>query len=512
MGPKAEKAKAPKAEKAEKAPKEAKAPKASLQDMAAAIGVPMKQMKVSAADYYKRVDNADPESRALLIERMPSQLRAGWAKHQASKAPEAPVVRRVLKKKPTSVAEKPVVVAEKPEAPARKVVLQRLLPHVQDRIDDIIRKVSVEYTPEVWNKVAPAKRGTLYNALRGMEETGYEYQQGYNIPKFTMLPHVKKSYDLYNQRGDTTNRKAKQSLEAFKESAEPAVRRVLKKKPVMVAVPEAPPAPAMKIPMERQRKAFSDSMAPKIAMMPTDRVTWKMTDAQKAVRRAGLSQKEKKELDEWNADRAERIEKRKTRALGNLLNYWRDMGEGREKKNSAFRKGVIEDVNVALGYYPRSSIPEYAMKVYLRSDEGKRYLAQEEAKQASKEPAEPAVRRVMKKPVMVAEKSEAVAPAFKPYALDFKNKSPERLDLEHRISTAYNTIRRYRDPSFNDMYNLQQKKSRDQIMSDVDIINAAFPEEAIPDVLLKYWYKTPEGKRYLSEEAKQKASKAPKKK
>jgi len=98
MGPK--EAKAPKEEKAEKAPKEAKAPKASLQDMAAVIGVSMKQMKASAADYYKRVDNADPESRALLMERMPSQLRAGWEKHLASKAPkDAPAVRRVLKKK-----------------------------------------------------------------------------------------------------------------------------------------------------------------------------------------------------------------------------------------------------------------------------------------------------------------------------------------------------------------------------------------------------------------------------
>lgn len=238
MGEKEPKAKAP---KAEKAPKEAKAPKASLQDMAAAVGVPMKQMKASAADYYKRVDNADPESRALLMERMPAQLRAGWEKHLASKAPKDA----------------------------------------------------------------------------------------------------------------------------------PAVRRVLKKKPVMVAVPEAPPAPApaMKIPMERQRKAFSDSMAPKIAMSPPP-------------------------------------------------------------------------------------------------------------------------------------------PAFKPYALDFKNKSPERLDLEHRVSVAYNTVRRYYDPSHDDLYKLQQKKSRDQIMRDVDIMNIAMPDDVIPDVLLKYWYKTPEGKRYLLEE-KQKALEAP---
>ena len=111
MGEKEPKAKAP---KAEKAPKEAKAPKASLQDMAAAVGVPMKQMKASAADYYKRVDNADPESRALLMERMPAQLRAGWEKHLASKAPkDAPAVRRVLKKKPVMVA-----VPEAPPAPA----------------------------------------------------------------------------------------------------------------------------------------------------------------------------------------------------------------------------------------------------------------------------------------------------------------------------------------------------------------------------------------------------------
>ena len=276
MGEKEPKAKAP---KAEKAPKEAKAPKASLQDMAAAVGVPMKQMKASAADYYKRVDNADPESRALLMERMPAQLRAGWEKHLASKAPKDA----------------------------------------------------------------------------------------------------------------------------------PAVRRVLKKKPVMVAVPEAPPAPApaMKIPMERQRKAFSDSMVPKIAMKPTSYVYWKRTDAQKAVDRAGLSQKERKERDDWIADREKRTEDRKKSAMGNLLNYWRDMGEGREKKHSTFRKGVIEDVDVALAYYPRSSIPEYAMKVYLRSEEGKRYLAQEEKKQASKEPAAPAVRRVIKKPVMVAAKPEA---------------------------------------------------------------------------------------------------------
>lgn len=90
-----------KAPKAEKAPKEAKAPKASLQDMASAIGVPMKQMKASAADYYKRVDNSNHETRALLIERMPAQLRAGWEKHLASKAPkDAPAVRRVLKKSP----------------------------------------------------------------------------------------------------------------------------------------------------------------------------------------------------------------------------------------------------------------------------------------------------------------------------------------------------------------------------------------------------------------------------
>ncbi len=82
MGPKVEKEKKV---KAEKAPKEAKAPKASLQDMAVAVGVPMKTMKSAAADYYKRVDNASESSRALLIERMPAQLRAGWEKHQASK-------------------------------------------------------------------------------------------------------------------------------------------------------------------------------------------------------------------------------------------------------------------------------------------------------------------------------------------------------------------------------------------------------------------------------------------
>jgi len=206
MGPKAEKEKKV---KAEKEPKEAKVPKASLQDMAAAVGVPMKTMKSAAADYYKRVDNADASSRALLIERMPAQLRAGWEKHQASKEPAAPVVRRVLKKKPVMV-----VVPEAPAAPAAAIRKMSLLPHVQDEIYDAIRKVSTEYTPEVWDKVNSAKRGTLYRKLWAMEPSGYEYRQGYDIPKFTMLPHVKRSYDLYRQRGETMNRKAKQLIEA----------------------------------------------------------------------------------------------------------------------------------------------------------------------------------------------------------------------------------------------------------------------------------------------------------
>jgi hypothetical protein len=119
MGPKAEKEKKV---KAEKAPKEAKAPKASLKDMAAAVGVPMKTMKSAAADYYKRVDNADASTRALLIERMPAQLRAGWEKHQASKEPAAPVVRRVLKKKPVMVA--PEAPAAPAPAPTRSLSLE----------------------------------------------------------------------------------------------------------------------------------------------------------------------------------------------------------------------------------------------------------------------------------------------------------------------------------------------------------------------------------------------------
>jgi hypothetical protein len=118
MGPKAEKEKKVKAEKAPKEAKAPKAPKASLQDMAAAVGVPMKTMKDAAADYYKRVDNADASTRALLIERMPAQLRAGWEKHQASKEPAAPVVRRVLKKKPVMVA------PEAPAAPAMKIPME----------------------------------------------------------------------------------------------------------------------------------------------------------------------------------------------------------------------------------------------------------------------------------------------------------------------------------------------------------------------------------------------------
>lgn len=203
MGPKVEKVKKM---KAENAPKEAKAPKASLQDMAAAVGVPMKQMKASAADYYKRVDNADPESRALLMERMPAQLRAGWEKHLASKAPKDA----------------------------------------------------------------------------------------------------------------------------------PAVRRVLKKKPVMVAVPDAPPAPAVKETRDmRNRRIAGEEM--------------------------------------------ERYGKEQTvRALNNLLTYWRDMGEGREKKNSSFRKGVLADVETALLHYPRDSIPEYAIKMYLKTEKGKNMLTQPE--------------------------------------------------------------------------------------------------------------------------------------
>jgi len=116
MGPKAEKEKKV---KAEKAPKEAKAPKASLKDMAVAVGVPMKTMKSAAADYYKRVDNAQDPERGLLIERMPAQLRAGWEKHQASKEPAAPVVRRVLKKKPVMVA-----VPEVPAPSAMKIPME----------------------------------------------------------------------------------------------------------------------------------------------------------------------------------------------------------------------------------------------------------------------------------------------------------------------------------------------------------------------------------------------------
>jgi hypothetical protein len=225
MGPKAEKEKKV---KAEKAPKEAKAPKASLQDMAVAVGVPMKTMKSAAADYYKRVDNAQDPERGLLMERMPAQLRAGWEKHQASKEPAAPVVRRVLKKKPVMV------------------------------------------------------------------------------------------------------------------------------------VPEAP-APAMKIPMEAQRKPFSDSMAPKIAMIQPKAPA-------PIARRETRDERERRlyfeERERFGRDRAER-------SLGNLQRYWLDMVEGRVKKTSAFKQGVLEDVESALLRYPRASIPEYAMKMFLKTPQGK---------------------------------------------------------------------------------------------------------------------------------------------
>lgn len=139
MGPKAEKEKKVKSEAPKaKAPKEEKAPKASLKDMAAAVGVPMKTMKSAATDYYKRVDNAQDPERGLLIERMPAQLRAGWAKHQASKEPAAPVVRRVLKKKPTTVA-----VPEAPAAPAPAPAPTRSLSLEEKRVlDNLYRDLS----------------------------------------------------------------------------------------------------------------------------------------------------------------------------------------------------------------------------------------------------------------------------------------------------------------------------------------------------------------------------------
>ncbi len=280
MGPKAEKEKKVKAE----APKEAKAPKASLKDMAAAVGVPMKTMKSAAADYYKRVDNAQDPERGLLIERMPAQLRAGWEKHQASKEPAAPVVRRVLKKKPVMVA-----VPEAPAAPAIKSELR-----------------------------------AYYDKMSGAERAQYDIAK--QRRNRAAIAYYEKTYPFLKEE------EKRQVSREPAASAAPVVRRVLKKKPTTVAVPEAPAAPApiarRETRDERERRLYFE------------------------------------ERERFGRDRAER-------SLGNLQRYWLDMVEGRTKKTSAFKQGVLEDVESALLRYPRASIPEYAMKMFLKTAPGK---------------------------------------------------------------------------------------------------------------------------------------------
>lgn len=264
MGPKAEKApKAPKElkGKAEKAPKEAKAPKASLQDMAAAVGVPMKTMKSAAADYYKRVDNAQDPERGLLIERMPAQLREGWEKHQE---PAAPVVRRVLKKKPVMVA-----VPEAP-APAMKIPMERQRKAFSDSMAPKIAMKSETSASDVSDK---KKLSNLITDLN-YHHTAIQLRKNPYVYAVTVVgdptdnvssPTRREFRTLTDSQVQDLKQRASalktqypirihfpsghtysNDTRAFTGPAAPVVRRVIKKKPAMVAEKsEAAPAPTI---------------------------------------------------------------------------------------------------------------------------------------------------------------------------------------------------------------------------------------------------------------------------